>query len=206
MKYNIGDEEFNTKKACLDRTRSIIYELGICKIKKKHKYFNFFCGLLANHSACDEKIGCGIRYFMITPNPLTRDPNHLILVRKDRSSVAFGWRHCNEFKPRSNKQNLINAMRNTISDQVYKFKKHNKHLCALCGTEDGKFHVDHSYPPFRDLVSEFIDGRKIPDKFGSDSKCMTTFIDHKFRDKWYDFHNKKCNLQILCESCNMKKH
>lgn len=71
-KYFIGEKGFTTKKECENYTRKIINNLGCCKIEKSHSDFNFFYDLIKNHPESDEKIGSGIDYFFIQPNPIVK--------------------------------------------------------------------------------------------------------------------------------------
>lgn len=77
--------------------------------------------------------------------------------------------------------------REAIVPQILQFKQDSLLKCCNCSTLQSPFHVDHIYP-FRDLLKDFK-------KSGLESI-----------DDWILYHKKYATLQILCQSCNLKKH
>lgn len=207
--YNIGCLIFRTKKECAQFTREIINEVGISAITKDNNYYTFFNNLLKNHDECEEKIGCGIDYFYIERNKLNRSVFETYIKRLDGSNVNFSWIHCCNFKPKSNKQNILNAMRSSIADQIIEFRNNNEMCCVQCECIDGSFHIDHVLS-FHILSNNFLDNIKIkfPTNFDKCEKTNLTIFkkdDEKFMKEWQDYHRDNSVLQVLCKSCNLKK-
>lgn len=214
MAYIIGELSFKTKKACLEYTRQLIRELGCCIIDKNHDKYNFFVGLISNHPNKDEKIGAGIDYFAIENNRLQPNSYHTIIYRIDTTSIDFSWRYCCEFRIKPVHEHLYNAMREAISGEIHSFKQNSILVCNFCKLDTNTlsdYHVDHDDPPFRKLKDDFLTNNilRIPNKFASNEYSFLTRFhddDTEFKDNWIEFHRNNCKLQILCKSCNLKKH
>jgi hypothetical protein len=212
--YYIGNLEFRTKKECQEYTRNIINNLGCCIINKEHKQFIFFNNLIKNHPDYDNKIGVGINYFYIQPNPLNKKTYQIMIKRLDDSEIDFSWLYCCQFKERTNTDDLIRSMRTAIKDDIIKYKqKHIKLICNFCKTDNQvyeNYQVDHHNPSFQILKDNFLQLTKnrIPSSF-TDCKIykLTIFKDEdvEFKNEWVDYHNNNCNLQILCRDCNLRK-
>lgn len=214
MKYNIGNLQFKTKKECENYTRDLIKKIGCCKIKKDHEQFIFFNDLIKNHPEYDEKKGVGIKYFRIINNPLNRKTFHTIIKRKDNTKTNFSWVYCCQFKKRSPTFNLFRSMREAIKDDTIGFKrKQNILVCNYCKEKDfiyEYYHVDHHEPSFKKLRDDFLKStkQKIPTSFDTCEKSKLSIFkdeDKEFKNEWMKFHRKKCNFQILCQDCNLKK-
>jgi hypothetical protein len=173
----------------------------------------FFVNLLNNHPHYLEKIGSGIDYFYIQPNPLVKKYYQTMIKRTDDSEIDFSWRYCCQFKERTIMDDLTRAMRCSIKDDIIKFKQQNILKCNKCKTDDEQyenFHVDHNNPSFKNLKDGFLQltNKPIPTKF---SDCnvnkLTIFREENkdFKNEWIEYHNNNCNLQILCRDCNLKK-
>jgi hypothetical protein len=214
LKYYIGDIGFKTKKECENYTRNIINNLGCCVIDKNHDKYTFFINLLNNHPNVIEKKGLGIEYFYIEPNPLIKKYYQTKIKRIDGSHIDFSWVSCSKFqKNKTNEQNLVNAMRNSISFHIINFKQKNRLNCMFCDIENElyeNYHVDHNYPSFNTLKNNFLSltKKQIPTSF-DDCPIYNTAIfkseDEDFKNEWIEYHNNNCNLQILCRNCNLTK-
>ena len=203
--YILSGNSFKTKKALTEYVRQIISNLGCCKIGRKHEYYSLFSDLIAMHPERDEKIGVGVKRFNICKNPLTHMSNHVVITRVDKTDESLSWRYCCGTKY----NNLDSAFRNAVWRSVNKFKMNSVLKCTICGTTSGEFHTDHNKVPFRDLVSSFkLTVNELPSKFDKNKKCLVKFRkeDSKFRKSWVKFHDEHCDLQILCKTCNLKKH
>ena len=213
--YYIGKLEFKTKKDCVNYTRKIINNLGCCKIDREHEYFNFLDNLIKNHSEYFEKIGSGVDYYYIVSNALNKKYYQTMIKRLDGLNIVFSWVHCCEFKARNINYSLNYAMRQAIKDDVIKYKQDQKELiCNFCNVINipySEYHVDHDEPPFRVIKDNFLklNNNISPLLFG---KCSETNIpifkdeDNIFKNEWVEYHNKNSSFQILCKSCNIKKH
>jgi hypothetical protein len=213
-KYYIGKLEFKTKKECENYTRNVINNLGCCIINKDHPQFIFFDNLIKNHPEYDDKKGIGVDYFYIQSNPLVKKYYQTMIKRLDGSEIDFSWVYCCEFKKRTSVEDLLKSMREAIKEDTIKYKqKQNKLICNFCKRENElyeNYHVDHHNPSFQTLKDNFLQltKKQIPSSFG-DCKIykLTIFKDEDkdFRNDWVDYHNKNCNLQILCRDCNLRK-
>lgn len=214
QKYCIGELEFKTKKDCEDYTRNIINNLGCCIIQKDNKHFNFFYNLIKNHSEYDIKIGVGIDYFYIIQNPMNKKCYQTMIKRIDKSETDFSWVYCCKFKVQSSYEDLIKSMRTSIKDYVIQYKqKQKKLICNFCKNENEEYqnyHVDHNKLSFLKLVTDFlqITKKKVPSSFDS---CKIYYLnifkdeDEDFKNEWVNYHNENCDLQILCQKCNLTK-
>ena len=215
QKYNIGELEFKTKKDCENYTRNIINNLGCCIINKDHIQYNFFNNLIKNHPEYYENRFKFIDYFYININPLSK--KFMVNIKKlDKSSSDFSWIYCCKFKKRDDNFYLTREMRKVISPDIVNFKKNqNKLICNFCGNDNElyeNFHIDHHKPSFKNLKENFlkITDKQIPTIF-NDVKIYDKNIDgfkyddEEFKNEWVEYHNKNCNLQVLCKSCNLKK-
>ena len=201
MKYFIGEKGFKTKKECETFTREYINKIGCGKVSDS----TFLHDLLQNHPNCDEKKGVGIDYFYIIPNPITGTSLQTMIYRLDGSSIDFSWKNCTQFRSKTPQIKLLEAMRTSIIPDIIFFRQNNSKICSICQKKDGKFHVDHDSPSFKGLSTSFLQNKTIPTTFTGD--ILTRFKDEDilFEKEWIDYHTTNCNLQILCENCNLKK-
>ena len=212
QKYFIGDREFKTKKSCEEFTRTIIIKLGCCTINKRHTEFNFFNNLIENHPESDLKKGVGIDYFFIIHNPLSPKSYQTMIKRIDGSETDFSWVYCCKFKERTIADYLKMALRTAIKDEVMAFrKKQSKIICNYCKTETAEtYHVDHETPTFQMLADNFLKltTTPLPTDF-EDCKIynftLFKYEDEHFKNEWIRYHNENSKLQILCQTCNLRK-
>lgn len=211
--YFIGEQEFQTKGECQTYTRQIITNLGCGIIHKDHPHFLFFVHLLQNHPKCNEKMGVGIDYFCIQLNNMKKNNYETKIKRLDGSEMVFSWNQCCEFKKRTASNDLFNAMRTAIKDDIIHYKQSQRKLiCCFCKTENElyeNYHVDHHNPSFQTIKDNFLQNKQmIPLLFGKYEITNLTMFkeeDADFKKEWIDYHKKNCNLQILCRNCNLRK-
>jgi len=212
--YYIGDVSFKTKKECENYTRNIINSLGCCIINKTHSHFIFFDNLIKNHTEYDDKRGVGIESFYIAPNPMVKTSYQTNIKRIDGSVVVFSWVYCCQFKEKTTTNNLVNSMRISVRNHTINYKqKQTKLICNYCKSENElyeNYHVDHDNPSFQTLKNDFLQltTKKIPLLFDSCKKYNFAIFKEEnddFKNDWVDYHNKNCNLQILCRDCNLRK-
>jgi hypothetical protein len=216
MKYFIGEIGFKTKKDCYNYVKNIIINLGCCDIDKNNNNYSFFYNVLKNHPEFEIKLGCGAEFFRIQLDYFNN--YQICLYRPDNTNEIFSWVQCCNFKGKSIKELLISSMRYTIKDDMINFKtkefeKLNKLVCNQCNIDNliyHDYHVDHLIK-FKDISTEFlkITSLKIPVEFTSCNQTqMTCFTDKNidFNNDWYNYHQKKCSLRILCKNCNLTRH
>lgn len=198
--YSLEKFTFKTKKEMQDYVRSVIYSLGETVIKSDNPHFTLFEDIVKKE---------GIVEFHIVKNPINKKAFHMMYKLKYGSTVDFSWLNCG-----LDVQNnlLIKAMRNEIYEDIVNFKKQCVKKCVFCEVTDSEFHVDHHEPSFKQLSDSFLFEKNVDImkyKYNKDNK-LTYFDDNDFRmvvfsNQWKDYHNKNCNLQILCAHCNLTK-
>jgi hypothetical protein len=201
----IGEFIFNSKAKAETYTRDLINKLQICELDKENENFIFFHNLLLRHDEYDDKVGKGIKSFMIKQNKLNNKAYEIFVKRIDDTLCVFSWRYCIGVKLSSD---LIRALRYSISKQILKFKNNNDRICQICNNNEGNFHVDH-IKPFTIIKDEYIKLNKltIPVSFirSSDNNIKFKKEDKEFKKAWLRYHKKEAQLQILCDKCNLKK-
>lgn len=86
-------------------------------------------------------------------------------------------------------------------------------MCMNCKTVNescNNFHVDHDNPSFKNLRDNFLEVnfKEIPKTFIDCDLYKSKIFkkeDEDFKNKWINYHNNNCNLQILCKKCNLSK-
>ncbi len=203
-KYWIGNKGFPSQKAVKEHVSAVLDEIGWTFVSKDHPKFEFFCELLQNHPNYAQKWGSGVEGFQLTPNPTTGRDYHLILHRSDGSKEAASWNACCGL---AGQPQLKMAMRHAIRDQVIAFRQNSSSVCALCGTLEEPFEVDHHEPQFEQICETFLStaGNDVPTKFAKlQPDCFTVFCpeDSHFEQIWAKYHMKNAVLRILCRHCN----
>ena len=126
MSYNIGSIKFTSKGAAHKYTRNVIDKLGINNITEKYPEFKFFCDLIQNHHKKEEKIGCGIKSFVI-------DSGAKVSIRRlDDSIQSFSWSDCAKQTHKTDDELLETALRSSIIIQRNTFRVNNEEICAKC--------------------------------------------------------------------------
>lgn len=213
MKYTIGSLSFKTKKDCHNYTKNIISGIGCKKVCKDDEHYTFLLSLLYNHDEYVEKIGAGIDYFFIVPNAMNKTALQVMIKRIDNTEIDFSWVYCCQFKQRDDDYNLTLAMRDAISSYTIDYKKNNKLICNICGSDNEpykNYETDH-IEPFSIIKQNFLLNYKkdIIPKLFDDNKynntAMFRICDLSFKNDWINFHNSIAKYQILCKACNLNK-
>lgn len=200
--YSLEKFTFKTKKEMQDYVRSVVYSLGETIIKKDNPHFTLFKDIVKKENIIE---------FHIVRNPINKKAFHMMYKTSHiYDPIDFSWLNCG--LETTDKQNLIKAMRNEIYEDIINFKKQCVKKCVFCGVTDSEFHVDHHEPSFKQLSDSFLFEKNVDImkyKYNKDNK-LTYFDDNDFRmvvfsNQWKDYHNKNCNLQILCAHCNLTK-
>jgi len=197
--YSLLNLEFKTKKQMQDHVRNIIYLLGESIIKSDNEHFKLFQDIVKRQDVIE---------FHIIKNPINKKAFHM-MYRTKKGLVDFSWLNCGLD---SVDNSLIKAMRNEIYNDIINFKKQCEKKCVFCNVTDAEFHVDHHEPSFKQLTETFLKDKEtdfLKYKYNNENK-LTYFNDNDFRmvvfsNQWKDYHNKNCNLQILCAKCNLTK-
>lgn len=219
-KYYIGSTGFTSQESYKKYAKTIIKSLGYCIIHRDHNKYDFFCNLINNHPYKEEKIGVGIKYFSINPNPYQINSFHLTIMREDDTEIDFSY---DPFKKRT----LSDLMRYAIKDITIEYKRsmatqgvalesqirgadkrnQQKLICNLCQIENlsySEYHTDHNKVPFSKLRDNFLQITNQPTPTNFDEWIFNE-EDIIFKNEWINYHNNNCDFQILCKICNLKK-
>jgi hypothetical protein len=168
----------------------------------KQPLHDFLMLLLTRHCESAYKIGCGIKTFTLSRNPLNFKAVHIDYERIDGSTDMFSWVKCITAKRNTDLENTINAMRTTIAPYISNFRMHH-HGCVQCKTKDGPFEVDHYGVEFAQLAKDFLNGTTKSEFIRTN--FLIEFADKSFASRWYDYHATHSSLQLLCKECHKKK-
>lgn len=116
------------------------------------------------------------------------------------------WKVWSWNKALSERDNLREALRRAVRDQVAAYSALAANECAQCGSDE-YLTVDHKTIPFNDLVAYFL--RALPGAYsglGNDADGSGWYIkDKELEWVWQDIHRRHADYQVLCRSCNSKK-
>lgn len=206
---DIHPVHLKTKKAKKDYYKSLLKK-GVCSSLKKYRPSDFNdYQLLFKHYPYKAKIQ-GMIDLAIRPNQEFPNSNQMFIIYDDgREDESVSYRP--PFEPKRDDYHINEAMRNSINDQIVKFRENAKLKCEECGRVD-HLHVDHYEIPFSKLRDDFLDWFKnnngiIPEHFAKDRAGRTVFDmnikEHlEFCYNWDQYHVYYAKLQILCRSCN----
>lgn len=207
MIYNIGNIKFNTKLKCEEFVRSKLNKLGETQdfiISHANPEFQFFNDLIKNHPESQVKVGKGIKEFIIIRN---KNSYGLHLKRVDDTITDCSWLYCC-FKKVNPMTNILCSMRYSVRPFIAEFRNSQEELkCLYCGKDD-EIHIDHNEPSFYTLSNTFLRSREYPTEFEDHpTQYFAIFkeTDKEYEKAWTEYHNKNCNLQVLCKKCNQSK-
>ena len=136
----------------------------------------------------------------------------ILIINNDMSETDISWKCAITGKHKSDKNKLMSAMRSSIDEQIFEFRKTSSNKCVLCPNTN-KLHVDHIIH-FDEIVFNFISIMKdknigIPNAFGETNdnthrRCFLE-IDDNFKNEWIKYHYENASLQMLCQTCNLTK-
>lgn len=177
--------------------------------------------LVDRHPESDEKRGVGIAQFLIERNvskPKTKAGEWVVqvrIIRFDGSDIDLSWKTCVRGFAASTRQNLLDAMRSAIQEDIDQFKKEQfkaNPVCKICkGVLPDDFqeiHVDHEVM-FIVLAEVFLATRT--DRPATFDDCPTTNAamfsskDQAFAASWRQHHNQHATLRLTHSSCNMSR-
>lgn len=198
---------FKTKKALSEKIREIASR-GFRELDGDD--LSLMLKVLELHPNYNEKKGSGVKSISIKPNAWGNSYTCWI-NRTDGSSIDFSWHSCLKGKKKTPEENLKQAMRRSIMEQITLFKIEQSFFytcCPECGSESIETEIDHDYPKFRELYSEFVKNRNMPKEFDDCEKYLVAKFkkeDEAIELEWKEFHEKKANLKMICKKCNSRK-
>ena len=207
MKLN----DYKTKKAKEDYVREVLYkkisECDDVKAKSKEDYDKLI-EVLERHPDFKTKTN-GMIKIAIRRNKLNKKALEIIIVKKN-TEEDISWKTCITGKNKSPEEELLSALRSSISVQTRTFRNQSELICAFCDEPDN-IHVDHYDPDFQDLVIDFHEKHKhitIPYEFEDDpdTHCRKFHdVDNSYEEQWQKYHKDNANLRILCAKCNYSR-
>ena len=136
----------------------------------------------------------------------------ILIINTDESEIDISWKIAITGKHKSDKTELMSAMRSSVDEQIFQFRKQSNCKCVLCPNTN-KLQVDHIIN-FDEIVFNFINIIKsknivIPNKFeetndNTHRRCFLD-IDNNFKNEWIMYHYENASLQMLCQMCNLTK-
>jgi hypothetical protein len=110
------------------------------------------------------------------------------------------------------KQKLIRALRNSIDNQIFEFRKNNKiKKDAICDMTNEKMgydvEVDH-IKPFQIIAEEWLKRYENKDekpKYKYDNNECNYILLSPYYEEWNDYHKKNCELRYLSKKGNRIK-
>ena len=116
------------------------------------------------------------------------------------------WQVWSWNKALSERDNLREALRRSVRDQITAYSAIAENECAQCGSDE-YLTIDHKTVSFNAMVAYLL--RMLPNAregLGNDGDGSGWYIkDKELEWVWQDLHHKLADYQVLCRSCNSKK-
>jgi len=202
-KYKLAGKLYKTKISVQEHAKKILAgnEIRVCLSGDNLAFMKDF--LLNFHPKSEEKIGSGIKNIFIVEDEYMKNKCFCV-ERTDRTCVNFSTNKISVTKQTSKRNDMTQAYRQAIKDQIINFKKSSEQVCVKCGDEESVIHVDHFVPTFQDLVKyfeiEYEDFNK---------QELAKEEDNRFHWKddelWRNFHSSYTHLRVLCDTCNLTR-
>lgn len=201
VNFTIGELTFKTKKEATQYTKDKIYNMKIGEKDIKCNDYKFIMELLDNHPEKRNKIGSGIKCFVLEERFKHR---HILIKREDLTEEYFSWCACSG-KPKKTDNTYLNiAFRSAINKQIIECRNKSK-CCIECGNAHN-IEIHHDKKTFSELVIDFKATNKdlIPTVFDKDIYGIVKFKrdDIRYEMKWRRYHRKNSCLIPLCEKCH----
>ena len=194
--------------------KKVIYnDIGVCyDIKNTYpSHYNTLIEILKRHPDFTSKTQ-NMFNLKIVKDALNTSGLKILIINNDMSETDISWKCAITGKHKSDKNELMSAMRSSIDDQILEFRKTRSNNCVLCPNTD-KLHVDHIIH-FDEIAFNFISIMKYknigtPNTFGETTdnthrRCFLE-IDDNFKNEWIKYHYENATLQMLCQTCNLTK-
>ena len=207
--------EYKTQGEFGKFVEKFIEDIGICNDIKNvyNDKYGILIKILERHPNWNSKSE-NMRNIKIISNVLNRKALEIWII-KDDGEIDISWRCAITGKGKSKKNELMSAMRVSVREQTYNFRRNcGIYCCELCGNNEN-LEVDHNdekNSAFDELAFNFIKENndiKIPNNFGelNDGTNRLCFLekDYVFRDKWVEYHRQHAILRILCKHCNISR-
>ena len=209
VKILFNNKFFKTKGTFKLYIKEIIYNhIGITSSIKNNynNYFDEMIELFKRHPNYINKTKNLIDVEIIQ-NIQNKNAYGINIINNDNTITPISWVTCIKGCNTSVKQNLTNAFRSAISNQIMDFKKDKILECEFCKSKN-YIHVDHIYHfhKIRDTFLKTINhDLQIPNSFTSNNYNNTVFLekDSEFNKLWQHYHLQNAELRLLCKICNL---
>ena len=176
-------ENCRSQKARIEYVRGIITSLGCGYIHQDDEHFELFITLASKYE-------WDIEYFSIVPNRINYRTFECQAHLMDGEIKVFSWVKSASGRIDTEHCKLMKTMRAAIVPDILHFKR-DAICCVECGSVEF-LQADH-VKPFRDISSEYI-------------KLEGCEVDETWLSGWISYHKSHAALQILCATCNYRKH
>lgn len=213
-----GKVKFNSQKEAKVYIKSVLSSIGFCSSvkaadirNKTHKY-NVLMNILQRHPESSKKLA-NVKDIKIIPNKMNKIDFEINLVKEDDTIEDISYNVCVTGKPKSNRQELLSALRYSIQNQIFDFRNNNNtDFCDLCKKPtDGILHIDHVVE-FHKLVDDFhrqttyLLPTEFEDVKDGTNRCKITNKDKKYEKQFQLYHQKHAILRPLCKHCNLSRN
>lgn len=216
VKFNIGGQNFTSKKAVLQFCRTILNSGEETKILRGRDDV-FVRELFKYHEKYLEKAGTGIKNIRVQ---LCRDygsqNREFIIQRQDGTSSDISYISC--LNKTSRITMFARACRTAVHDQIMMFRQSCQGIvktCCLSGSPiniQTDTHVDHIIP-FDTLVHDFITQENIDvevlqytdDIHPTDCRITEFLPNSDLKKKFADFHRRKASLRLVTANANLTR-
>ena len=181
------------------------------EVMEGHKSFGFLLDLVKRHPKYEEKTRGGILGFYVGVNPWS--PGYTLdIIGFYGKKVDISWRTCITGKDTTPMANLLDAMREAITAQVFSFRDTiiYPYSCPKCGQPVScieEINVHH-LTPFRKLADDFLSSTCLPSPTtfddGKNNRACFKGKDKDFADDWRMYHEWTAELEALCALCHIR--
>jgi hypothetical protein len=172
----------------------------------------FLANLLQQHPDAARKIGAGVAFFTVEPNPQFGHPEFW-LHRIDGTATNFSFLRC--LRPSSPGEAVRNALRNAVVADIIEFRDQMFAArpairCPITGDPAvlGNCHVDHAPPrTFARLAIEFTlaeGGEEQIPIVDPDGETGSHMADTDQRTRWQEFHRRNAILRVVSVRGNLQ--
>ena len=208
----IGDKSFLSHSDASTYTGNLL-----ANIYRKHngvvisttREWNYLYDLLTRHPSAEEKIGKGIKAFIIRYNDFKKLVLHI--QRTDNTIRTVSWRYCINLKRSNQRRNIYLAMRSAVWYQLHVFRENYEGSCAICNKsidyETSTIH--HESPTFEELMNDFTETNPPPVVFDTDGQRNQPIFkieDVLYKRDWEKYHEENCNLLAVHYDCHRRIH
>ena len=171
----------------------------------------FLINVLRHHHQFEQKMGGEVNMKQLEIR-INKDDGYaptrgIWIVKKDNTSVGISWHTA--LQPSggsSKKQDVCQAARYEINDQILDFREKTSSLCELCNDPITVgidiVHVDH-IKLFDELFKLFMKTLSIT--YNDIDTENRLFIDRNLALQWSQFHKEHATLRVVHKTCNLKR-